>query len=119
MWSAGGSETRELFDYSRRKFGVELPLAREVLHISHFCWELQCFYNSNYDSLKLELQKEPPKKAILKWWHFYGTGARTDTLEVPEAIVWKIRGQCLEILQEKCEELAEMCGWYKDHPKKD
>lgn len=25
-----------------------------------------------------------PKMALLKWFHFYGIGARTETLELPE-----------------------------------
>ena len=69
------------------------------------------------DNVKVELQKRQPKKAILKWFHLTFDSSRTETLEVPEDAIWAIHGQCLEILDGKCEELAELCGWYKKHPK--
>jgi hypothetical protein len=119
MWQAGDSEILDLFNYSRQKFGTELPLAREVLRLSSFCWELWVFFNGRYDTLKVELEKEKPqKKALLKWFHYYGTGARTETLEIPESVIDEVRKKGQEILKEKCEELAEMCGWYKEHPKR-
>lgn len=118
MWYAGSKEIIELVNYSTRKFDIELPLGREILHLSHFCWELAAFFNKKGDSVRLELQdRKEPKMAILKWFHFYGCGSRTETLEVPEDAIWEIHGKCLEYLDEKCERLAEMCGWYKDHPK--
>lgn len=112
MWYAGSKEIHELVDYSRGKFGTEIPLAEEVLSFSHFCWELAAFYNKRHDSVKLELQKEQPKTktALLKWFHFYGTGARTETLEVPEDAIWAIQGELVELLNDKCESLAELCG---------
>ena len=117
MWYAGDKMILELFNYSRQKLGVEIPLAKEVLHLSSFCWELSTFFNKERDNVKVELQKQQPKKAILKWFHLTFDSSRTETLEVPEDAIWAIRGQCLEILDEKCEELAELCGWYKKHPK--
>lgn len=115
MWYAGSEDIIKLVEYSTRKFGIELPLGKEILHLSSFCWELATFFNKKNDSVKVELQKEP-KTALLKWFHFYGFGARTETLELPEDAVWEIHGKCLEFLNEKCERLAEMCDWYKEYP---
>ena len=117
MWYAGSDKVRELVEYSNDKFGIEIPLAKEVSHMSYFCWDLSTHFNRMHDWVSVELEK--PKKGLLKWCHFYGTGARTETLEIPESVVWEIQDKCVEILNDKCEELAEMCGWYKTHPKED
>lgn len=116
MWYAGSKEIHNLVEYSTKKFGTELPLGKEILHLSSFCWELAAFFNKKGDSVKVELQKKP-KMALLKWFHFYGIGARTETLELPEDAIWEIHGWCLKHLDNKCEALADMCGWYKEHPK--
>lgn len=117
MWNAGSGKILELCDYSKEKFDIELPLAKEVLKLNRFCWEVFEFFNKKHDSVVVELQKDEPKKALLKWFHFYGFGSRTETIEIPEDVVWVIHGKCLEILNDKCEGLAEMCGWYKEHPR--
>lgn len=119
MWNAGSDKIKELIDYSRKKFDIELPLAKEVLHMNHYCWSVACFFNGKHDRVSVELKKDKPKKALLRWWHYFGTGSWTETLEIPEDVVWEIHYRCLEILNDKCEELAEMCGWYKEHPREE
>lgn len=65
MWYVGSDKIKELIDYSRKKFGIELPLAKEVLHMNHYCWSIAQFFNGKHDSVKIDLQKEKPKKALL------------------------------------------------------
>jgi len=117
MWYAGSQEVIELVKHSTRKFGVELPLGKEILHLSSFCWELAAFFNRDTDSVKVELLAREPKNAVLRWFHRTFDGSRTETLEFPEDAIWEIHEKCLEALDAKCEQLADMCGWYKEHPK--
>ena len=117
MWHADSKEIRKLLEFSANKFDTEIPLAKEIWHLSHFCWELSTFFNKYDDSVKLELQKRKPQNAILKWFHCTMFGGRTETIEIPEDAIWEIHGWCLKHLDNKCEILAEMCGWYKNHPK--
>ena len=117
MWYAGDSKIQELAECSKKKFGIELPLVTDILHLSSFCWGLATFFDKKRgDSVQVELQSKESKNALLRWIHptFYGT--RTETLELPEDAIWEIHGNLLESLNEKCEQLADMCGWYKDHP---
>ena len=117
MWYAGSKEILDLVNFSTQKFGVELPLGKEILHLSSFCWELADFFNRDRDSVKVELQAREPKNAVLRWFHRTFDGSRTETLELPEDAIWEIHGNFLKSLDAKCEQLADMCGWYKAHPK--
>ena len=119
MWHAGSNEIHDLVNYSTRKFGVELPLGKEILHLNSFCWELSVLFNKGNDSVEVEICAREPKNAVLRWFHRTFSGSRTETLELPEDAIWEIHGNLLKILDAKCEQLAEMCGWYKEHPKEE
>lgn len=117
MWYAGGSKIQELAECSKKKFGIELPLATEILHLSSFCWSLATFFDKKRgDSVQVELQSKESKNALLRWFRRTFDGSITETLELPEDAIWEIHGNLLESLNKKCEQLADMCDWYKDHP---
>jgi len=98
-------DIKELRLYAYKVFGTELPLSAEIEKISLFLDQKDFGF---VDIPKL-------KKTVtysLRWFPNYWTHPME--IDIPEPVMEAIYKQCEGLLYERCNSLAELCGYKKD-----
>lgn len=94
-----------LLDYSKEKFQIKLPIAKEIEHLQDFLFELRTFFGLNHE--KIQKTKTFPRLFRYGW-------EKVNTIELPEDAVRAISEILWDVLNEKCNHLSELCGFEKE-----
>ena len=100
-------EVRDLVDFSDKKFETRLPCADEALKLNSFIWDMRVLFNKK-DTAKLVA---PMVETSWLFRVFHIGHSRPWEIEVPEDAIWAIVGQSRQMLDDKCNYLAELCGY--------
>lgn len=90
-----------LLRQAREKYQIDIPLAKEISHLQHFLWEMSTFANKK-DTFKFKI------KVTFSWWHI--PREKSDDIEIPEEIAWKVYHEARALLDMKCNRLTDMLG---------
>lgn len=108
------NEVRDLVDFSDKKFGTRLPCADEVLKLNGFIWDMRVLFDKK-DKAKLVA---PMVEQSWLFRVFHIGQSRPWEIEVPEAAVWAVVGQAVQMLDDRCNYLAELCGYERKEGEK-
>lgn len=104
MWT--GKEISELRKKAYETFGTEIPLSAEILKLVVFLE--QCRFNFKRELPKLTRTVRYSLKWLPNFW-MYPIEA-----EIPIDAIPIIESAVHELLNARCDELADMCGYKKD-----
>ena len=99
-------EVHDLVNYSDSKFETRIPCADEVLKLNYFIWQMMLMY-SKKDKATLIIPKDQP--VLFRVFHI--GQSKPFEIEVPEDAVWQVVHQTKRMLDDKCDYLAELCGY--------
>lgn len=100
-------EVHDLVNYSDSKFGTRIPCADEVLKLNHFIWNMRVFFGKKDKANLVAPMVE--KSWLFRVFHI--GHSRPWEIEVPEDAVWAVVGQAVQMLDDKCNYLAELCDY--------
>ena len=104
MWTL--EKIKELRSYAQKYFGTELPISEEILKLSLFLEQ------SNYE-FKRDLPKiERVVKYTLRWLPNFWTSPMD--IEIPKEVMDSLRSSVSDLLEQRCDTLAQMCGYQKE-----
>ena len=100
-------EVQDLVKYSEQRFEATIPCASEILHLNHFLFEMRVLFTKR-DKAKLVV---PMVEQSFLFRVFHIGQSRPWEIEVPEDAVWAFVPQVSKMLNDKCDYLAELCGY--------
>ena len=98
------ADIRDLINYSVDKFETMIPCATQILELLTFILNVREWHNKEGKAKLLKQEKEP---FLFRVFSVPGK----DEIEVPSEVVWVIVNQLEETLDDKCDYLAELCGY--------
>lgn len=98
-------EIKELRKHAYRVFGTEIPLSSEIEKIELFL-EQKDFGFFDLPKITKTVQYS------LRWFPNYWTHPME--IEIPNDVMEAIHKQCEVLLYERCNSLAELCGYKKE-----
>lgn len=95
---------------AKEMYEIDIPLATEIRHLNHFVFEMSTFSTGD-DSFKFKV-----KHIAFAWFH--KGREKSEEIEIPEEVAWKVFHEARAILDTKCNRLTDMLGLNKRTIKK-
>lgn len=99
-----------LLKKAKDMYEIDIPLATEIRHLNHFIFEMNTFSTGN-DSFKFKVEH-----VVFSWFH--RGREKSEDIEVPEEVAWKVYHEARAMLDTKCNRLTDMLGLNKRTIKK-
>ena len=107
-------EVCNLAKFSDKKYKTRIPYAEEVLKLNDFIFEMRMLF-SKKDTAKLIAPTEN-RHFLIRVFHI----GRSIPMEIdlPEDAVWEVVHKTAQILNDRCDDLTELCGYERKEGEK-